>query len=105
MSRRSVLLVAVLPALALALQRAGTGRTPQFENDSVKVWKTVILPHQPLQMHRHESARVLVALQGGTVRIVKQSGEARTLKWETGNAYWLPADPPGELHGDENVSE
>ena len=79
-----------------------TVRTPQFENDSVRVWKTSIAPGQPLTMHRHESARVIVALTGGTLRIVKGSGESRTVTWERGNAYWLPADPPGEKHGDVN---
>ena len=24
------------------------------------------------------------------------------MTWETGSAYWLEADPPGELHGDVN---
>jgi hypothetical protein len=94
---------AVSTAAALALQRASTQRTPQLENDSVKVWKTLILPRQPLQMHRHENGRVIVALKGGTIRIVPQSGTARVLTWETGKAYWLPPDPAGELHGDENV--
>jgi quercetin dioxygenase-like cupin family protein len=79
-----------------------TVRTPQFENDSVRVWKTSIAPGQPLTMHRHESARVIVALTDGTLRIVKESGESRTVTWERGNAYWLPADPPGEKHGDVN---
>jgi quercetin dioxygenase-like cupin family protein len=79
-----------------------TVRTPQFENDSVRVWKTSIAPGQPLTMHRHESARVIVALSGGTLRIVKESGESRTVTWDGGNAYWLPADPPGEKHGDVN---
>jgi quercetin dioxygenase-like cupin family protein len=102
------LLLAVFIAAGLAAagaQRAGTQRIPQIENESVRVWKTILSPHQPLTMHRHEHARVLVALRGGTVRIVQQSGESRTLTWETGKAYWLPADPPGALHGDENVSE
>lgn len=79
-----------------------TVRTPQFENDSVRVWKTTIATGQPLTMHRHESARVIVALMGGTLRIVTESGESRTVTWETGNAYWLPADPPSEKHGDLN---
>jgi len=79
-----------------------TVRTPQFDNDSVRVWKTSIAPGQPLTMHRHESARVIVALTGGTLKIVKESGDARTVTWETGKAYWLPADPPGEKHGDVN---
>jgi quercetin dioxygenase-like cupin family protein len=79
-----------------------TVRTPQFENDSVRVWKTTIGTGQPLTMHRHESARVIVALTDGALRIVKESGESRTVTWERGNAYWLPADPPGEKHGDLN---
>lgn len=79
-----------------------TVRTPQFENDSVRVWKTSIAPGQPLTMHRHESGRVIVALTSGTLRIVKESGESRTVTWEKGNAYWLPADPPGERHADLN---
>ncbi len=79
-----------------------TVRTPQFENDSVRVWKTSIAPGQPLTMHRHESGRVIVALTDGTLRIVKESGDSRTVTWEKGNAYWLAADPPGERHGDLN---
>jgi quercetin dioxygenase-like cupin family protein len=82
-----------------------TVRTPQFENDSVRVWKTSIAPGQPLTMHRHESARVIVALTDGTLRIVKESGESRTVAWQRGNAYWLPADPPGEKHGDVNEGQ
>ncbi|HLQ23288.1 MAG TPA: hypothetical protein VK132_08770 [Gemmatimonadales bacterium] len=79
-----------------------TRRTPQFENESVRVWRSSIAPHQPLTMHRHENGRVLVALTGGTVKIVKESGESRTVAWESGRAYWLPADPPGERHADLN---
>ena len=79
-----------------------TRRIPQFENESVRVWKSHIVPGQPLSLHRHENGRVIVALVGGTLRIVKESGESRTVTWETGNAYWLPADPPGERHGDLN---
>ena len=79
-----------------------TRRTPQFENESVRVWRSSIAPHQPLTMHRHENGRVLVALTGGTVKIVKESGESRTVTWESGKAYWLPADPPGDRHADLN---
>jgi quercetin dioxygenase-like cupin family protein len=97
--------------VALALGSAGaagspppraTVRTPQLENDSVRVWKTSIAPGQPLTMHRHENGRVIVALTDGTLRIVKESGDSRTVTWEKGKAYWLAADPPGEKHGDLN---
>jgi quercetin dioxygenase-like cupin family protein len=81
---------------------SATRRVPQFENASVRVWKSVIAPGQPLSLHRHENGRVIVALAGGTLRIVKESGESRAVVWETGKAYWLSADPPGEKHGDLN---
>jgi quercetin dioxygenase-like cupin family protein len=106
MSKRRVFCVAVLAVAlggsALTQQSAVTRRTPQFENESVRVWRSSIAPGQPLSLHRHENGRVIVALKGGNLEIVKESGEARTVTWETGKAYWLPADPPGEKHGDRN---
>lgn len=105
----SIRTTAVLAALALSAggatstdPSAVTGRVPQFENESVRVWRTTIAPGQPLSPHRHESGRVIVALAGGTLKVVKESGESKALTWETGKAYWLPADPPGERHGDLN---
>lgn len=98
----SSLLALGMAASALSQQASATRRIPQLENESVKVWKSVIAPGQPLSMHRHEAGRVIVALKGGTLRIVKDSGEARELRWETGKAYWLDKDPAGELHGDVN---
>lgn len=79
-----------------------TRRVPQFENEHVEVWKSIILPNQPLSMHRHDNPRAIIALRGGTLTVVSDSGEEREMTWETGSAYWLEADPPGELHGDVN---
>ena len=86
-------------------QLSQTRRIPQFENDEVRVWKSIILPNQPLSMHRHDHPRVIVALAGGTLKVVKQSGESSLMTWETGKAYWLGADPPGELHADLNEAD
>jgi quercetin dioxygenase-like cupin family protein len=79
-----------------------TQRFPQFDNEDVKVWKSVVLPNQPLTMHRHDHPRVIVALKGGTMKIVDQSGAQEQHVWETGKAYWLPANPPGTKHADVN---
>ena len=105
----SILPTACVVALAVSLAGStgqevlsATRRVPQFENEAVRVWRSTIAPNQPLSLHRHENGRVIVAIQGGTLRIVKESGESRSVTWETGNAYWLPADPPGERHGDVN---
>jgi hypothetical protein len=82
--------------------QSGTRRIPQFENDHVRVWKSIIEPNQPLTQHRHEYGRTLIALAGGTMKIVQANGSAKNVVWETGKAYWLDADPPGQTHADVN---
>jgi hypothetical protein len=80
-----------------------THRIPMFENDLVKVWKTIIIPNSPLSMHRHEHSRTIVVLKGGTLTIKQDTGEKKTVEWKTGQAYWLDADPPGnKQHADLN---
>ena len=81
---------------------SGTRREPQFENANVKVWKSIILPKQPLTMHRHEHGRALIALKGGTIDIVQKSGESEKHLWESGKAYWLDKDLPNTQHADVN---
>ena len=71
----------------------------------MKVWKSVILPNAPLPPHRHEHPRVIVALAGGTMKIVEQDGASTTHEWQTGKSYWLPANPPGTLHSDVNTGD
>jgi beta-alanine degradation protein BauB len=88
---------------ALQQQASGTRREPQFENEHVAVWKSIIMPNQPLALHRHDLGRTIVALKGGTLDVVDAQGKTmKQMVWETGKAYWLPADPPNEEHGDMN---
>jgi hypothetical protein len=83
--------------------QGGTRREPQFENEYLRVWKSIIMPKQPLNMHRHDHGRALIALKGGQLKVLDQDGKhVRTYNWESGKAYWLDADPPGQLHGDRN---
>lgn len=86
-------------------ERNQTQRVPQLENEDVKVWRSVILPKQPLTMHRHDHPRVIVALKGGTVEIVDEGGAREQHVWETGKAYWLPANPPNSRHADVNTGD
>ena len=97
----------LLGAVAVRSQQSATGtqRIVQFENDDVKVWKSIVVPHAPLTMHRHEHGRVIIALKGGTMKIVEQSGASETHDWETGKAYWLPANAPGTMHADVNAGD
>jgi hypothetical protein len=71
-----------------AAQSSQTGREPQFENAEVKVWKSLILPNNPLPLHRHEHPRVIIPLHGGTMKILEESGQSELHDWQTGHAYW-----------------
>lgn len=98
-----LVLVFAAGLVAGAAQQAVTRREPQFENDQVQVWKSIIMPNQPLALHRHDFGRTIVALKGGTLDIVSAKGETvKKMTWETGKAYWLDKDPAGEQHGDLN---
>jgi beta-alanine degradation protein BauB len=102
--------VLVLSGIAVAIRASGqdattTRRVPQFENDEVKVWKSVVLPNAPLPPHRHDHPRVLVVLAGGTMKIVESGGASESHDWPTGTAQWLAANPPGTLHSDVNAGD
>lgn len=98
----AVVMLSFVAGALMARQQATTQRTPFLENDHVKVWKTTVLANQPLAMHPHENARVIVALRGGKLNVVHQGGKTEAYDWESGEAYWLEADPPGQLHADVN---
>jgi hypothetical protein len=91
---------------AVQQQAAGTRREPQFENGEVRVWKSIIMPNQPLALHRHDHGRTIVALKGGTLDVVDAQGKTMSkMTWETGKAYWLDADAPNTQHGDMNYGQ
>jgi hypothetical protein len=99
----AVVFAAGVAAGALQQQTSGTRREPQFENSHVRVWKSIIMPNQPLALHRHDFGRTIVALKGGTLDVVDKDGKTlQQMTWETGKAYWLDADPPKQEHGDLN---
>jgi len=96
-------LLSGLLILTASAQPGPSQRVPQFENDQVKVWKSIVMPNAPLALHRHDHPRVIIALTGGTMKIVTETGKTESHQWETGKAYWLPANPAGELHTDVNA--
>jgi hypothetical protein len=98
-----MLIANVASAVWSADRSPATQRIPQFESAHVKVWKSTIVPNAPLPLHRHDHGRVIIALQGGTMKIEDQPGTSETYVWETGKAYWLLANPPNTMHRDINV--
>ena len=78
-------------------------REPQFENEHVRAWKSIVMPNQPLVLHRHDHGRALIALTDGQLSVVDKNGKPfHTYHWKAGTAYWLDVDPPGQMHADVN---
>src|SRR5262245_57174066 len=87
------------------MKKLKTYRELQFENDSVRVWKTIIAPGEPLEFHRHDVGRVVVGLKGGKLKRIETDGTLSDLKFESHKAYWLDADGLLDFHGDINESQ
>jgi hypothetical protein len=83
-------------------QTNATQRIAQFENAEVSVWKSIVMPHAPLVMHTHQHPRVIIALAGGDMKIVTETGSSETQHWETGKAYWLSSEEGKLRHADVN---
>lgn len=107
MNCRLFVLTVLFLLINSALQAAPTTtRIPQFSNDKVSVWETIIYPssNQVLKMHRHERDRVLIALSDGLLKITNDKGNVHYLKLKKDKAYYLTKDVASELHTDENMS-
>src|SRR5262245_49117222 len=90
--------------VAVGQQGGGSRREPQFENSEVQVWKSIVMPSQPLALHRHDHGRALISLNGGTLNVVDGAGKVIDVyKLEAGKAIWLEADKAGTQHADVNA--
>ena len=100
------LIVGCFAATGSAQSSITTNRIPQFSNNAVNVWKTIIYPRaeHTLSMHRHAHDRVLVALTDGVLKIINNHGKIHYLRLKKDTAYFLKKDVPQETHTDENIS-
>jgi hypothetical protein len=110
MYKRAIAIATILLTLISMNAYADTAKTtriPQFSNEEVNIWKTIIYPtkNQALKMHRHEYNRVLIALSNGTLKIINDKGQIHYLNLEKEHAYFLTKNIPGELHADENIGQ
>ena len=39
------------------------------------------------------------------MKILEENGQSEIYEWQTGKAYWLPANSPGTRHQDINVGD
>lgn len=97
---KNLLKIAILIQLTKETQgteRACYLRIPLFENDTVRVWRTVIAPGEPLPVHYHEKPRVAVPLQDVHLKRVF-AGSTEKLTFERGKAYWESQETKHESH-------
>jgi len=84
-------------------QQQKSHREPQFENGQLEAHYTLIMPHEPLTLHRHDHGRAIVALTDGVLKVEDKNGKVmQTYNWKKNHAYWLDKDPPGQMHADVN---
>jgi hypothetical protein len=104
-TRAAFLLTLVLTPVCMltSQQNNQSQKIPQFDNQDVNVWKSIVMPNAPLVMHTHEHARVIIALNGGTMKIVYENGQSEVHQWETGKAYWLSTEEGKRRHADVNT--
>ena len=82
--------------------KAEMTRVPQFDNDRVVSWKSVIPPHTESTLHRHDRFRTIIGIVGGDLATVDAHGKKTVTHYETGKAYWQEPMPAGQTHKDVN---
>lgn len=82
--------------------KAEMTRVPQFENDRVVAWKSVIPPHTESTLHRHDRFRTIIGIVGGDLATVSADGRRTVTRYETGKAYWQAPMQAGAMHKDVN---
>ena len=87
------------------VQKAEMTRMPQFENDRVVAWKSVIPPHTESTLHRHDRFRTIIGIVGGDLTTVSPDGRKTVTRYETGKAYWQEPMPAGQTHKDLNDTD
>lgn len=106
MTRTAILLAAaclIVQTPGIAQSRSPQiQRIPQFENDRVTVWKSVLPPGAESTLHRHDHGRTVIGIVGGDLKTVAADGRVTVNHFETGKAVWQDPMPPGEMHKDLN---
>ena len=86
---------------------AKSTRIPQFSNEKVNIWETILYPGktQSLKMHHHYYDRVLIALDDGVIQVTNDQGRSHLLALKKNKTYFLKKDIPHEKHIDVNITQ
>jgi quercetin dioxygenase-like cupin family protein len=78
---------------------------PQLENESVKIARVKVEPHEEIGLHRDAYPQVVVALKGGVMLRLESDGSIKEVSFPTGTAVFREMDPPDELHKSVNPGD
>ncbi|HTP33253.1 MAG TPA: hypothetical protein VMJ75_13835 [Candidatus Acidoferrales bacterium] len=73
--------------------------TTVVDNPTVRIISAIDRPHAPTPLHKHDSNRVMIYLDGGDQDITIE-GRVEHHHWKAGEVVWSPAGP---AHVSENV--
>ena len=82
-----------------------TKRTPFFNGQYAKAWKTTICPNSKLKFHKHNTARILIPHESGTLKVLYKNGKSEMIKLTKGVPTYLPVSEGLKLHEDINVGK
>ncbi|MBM7073393.1 hypothetical protein JQC92_15365 [Shewanella sp. 202IG2-18] len=97
-------LFAVLSFQATAHSNCQTHRHTFFEHQDVKSWKTTLCESGHLEYHTHQTARVIIPKQDGTIKIHYQDGTSKIIPLKKDTPSYLPKSEGLKLHQDINLS-
>lgn len=84
-----------------------TKRESFFEKKDVKAWATEICPHERLPFHTHAYARVLIAKNDGTLKVVYKNASipSITIRLHKNKPVYLDASEGHYPHQDINIGK
>ncbi len=77
----------------------------QCENDQFRVSKIALDSGEEVGLHRDEYPRVVIGLKGGSYTRIEKDGSTKAIRFPTGEAVYLDADPIDQLHTGKNSDE
>jgi mannose-6-phosphate isomerase-like protein (cupin superfamily) len=80
-----------LLALLVASLPAQTKTDVMYDNEHVRVRKTMLQPHQPTPLQQHSAHRILICLDGGQMTATAADGKVEKLELKSGEVRWMPA--------------
>ena len=92
-------MISTLLLVAIPLTAAAVDDRVKIDNEFVRVLKVIDQPHQKSAMHRHESNRVMIYLNAGSLDVTYEDGRVEHQHWKAEQVAWSPGGP---LHVSEN---